>query len=104
MRRTPIALFRLSLVATLAALLLAGMAWSTVGAASTTLRTLIVGGGPDLSHNQVAIERNVFYVSKLLPPSSPRFTLFADGDATTETVLFEEQAKVLPPGERIFNL
>jgi len=104
MRRTPIALFRLSLVATLAALLLAGMAWSTVGAASTTLRTLIVGGGPDLSHNQVAIERNVFYVSKLLPPTSPRFTLFADGDATTETVLFEEQAKVLPPGERIFNL
>jgi hypothetical protein len=103
MRRNANALFRPSVIATLAALVLAGVTWSPLGAASGTLRTLILGGGPDLRHNQVAIERNVFYVSRLLPSGSPRFTLFADGANTSETVLFEEQQKVLPPGERIFG-
>src|SRR5205823_13686404 len=100
----PFALLRPSFIATLAAVALVAMTWSPLGAASGNLRTLIFGGGPDLRHNQVAIERNVFYVSRLLPSGSPRFTLFADGDSTSETVLFEEQPRVLPAGERIYNL
>lgn len=100
-RNVPI---RPSILAILAATLLAAVTWTPLDAAGGTLRTLILGGGPDLRHNQVAIERNVSYVSRLLPAGSPRFTLFADGDATSETVLFEEQPKVLPPGERIFGM
>src|ERR1043166_1338504 len=35
--------------------------------AAEPLRVLIVGGGPDLANNQVAIESNVRYVGRLLP-------------------------------------
>src|SRR5258708_3063238 len=40
-------------------------------------RVLIVGGGPDLHNNQVAIESNVRYVGHLLPQATSRLTLFA---------------------------
>src|SRR5262245_54512688 len=49
------------------------------------LRVLIVGGGPDLLNNQVAIESNVRYVGKLLPRNCTRTTLFADGDPNHAT-------------------
>ncbi|HZP84308.1 MAG TPA: hypothetical protein VFB21_21880 [Chthonomonadaceae bacterium] len=69
-----------------------------------TPRIVIVGGGPSPEHNQVAIESNVRYVRKLLPPGAVRTTLFADGDAARETVLYEEEAKPLSEGERVFGL
>ncbi len=56
------------------------------------LRVLILGGGPDLAHNQAAIESNVRYVSRLLPPSAARRVLFADGRAQTKNVLCEDSA------------
>ncbi len=56
-------------------------------------RVLIVGGGPDLSHNQVAIESNVRYVMRMLPTNLPTRVLFADGDPNSKNVLFED-----PPG------
>jgi hypothetical protein len=68
------------------------------------MRVLIVGGGPEPEHNQVAIERNVHYVSRLLPAGVSHITLFADGDPSAKTVLYEEQAKPLPPGEHAFTL
>lgn len=55
----------------------------------TPLSALIVGGGPDIPHNQVAIESNVVYVRSLLPPSAATRILFADGNTKTEDVLYE---------------
>jgi hypothetical protein len=72
--------------------------------AAETLRVLIVGGGPDLTNNQVAIESNVRYVHKLLPSDTVRTTLFADGDINHATVLFDDDPKAVPAGERILNL
>lgn len=55
-------------------------------AAST--RVLIVGGGPSREYNQAAIESNVRYVSKVVPPGAPMRILFADGKTTTRTVRY----------------
>lgn len=55
---------------------------------ATPLRALIIGGGPDLKHNQVAIESNVRYVGRLLPKDSESRVLFADGSMSSETVLY----------------
>src|SRR6266566_6410377 len=85
-------------------LLLAVLIWSPVGAGNGGLRVLIVGGGPELQHNQIAIERNVHYVSKLLPTGVPRTILFADGDPASKTVLYEEQPREVSPGEHAFAL
>jgi hypothetical protein len=85
-------------------LLAAGLTWRPVGAGSVGLRALIVGGGPEPEHNQVGIERNVAYFARLLPAGTPRYTLFADGDTAAKTVLYEEQPRTLPPGERAFAL
>lgn len=51
-----------------------------------TMRTLMVGGGPDKKHNQVAIESNVRYVSKLLPQGSKLRVLFTDGSLDSVNV------------------
>ncbi|MFX8762664.1 hypothetical protein ABTM82_20145, partial [Acinetobacter baumannii] len=49
--------------------------------------TLIVGGGPDTEHNQVAIESNVRYLERLLPKDSPTHVLFTDGDPDSKNIL-----------------
>ena len=72
--------------------------------AVTPVRVFIVGGGPDLQNNQVAIESNVRYVCKLLPKGTERTTLFADGDPDHATVLYEEDSRKLPVGERLLRL
>jgi hypothetical protein len=54
------------------------------------LSALIVGGGPDLENNQVAIESNVRYVDRLLNPQISRRILFADGNPDTKSVLYED--------------
>lgn len=56
------------------------------------LRTLIVGGGPDKAHNQFAIESNVRYVRRLLPPGTPTKTLFADGRRDSVNVQYLDSA------------
>ena len=68
------------------------------------LRVLIVGGGPEKEYNQVAIESNVRYVCRLLPPNTARTILFADGNQDSATVLYDEEAKALSPGEQILTL
>lgn len=59
-------------------------------AAIEPLRVLIVGGGPDLRHNQVAIESNVRYVGKLIKPDSNIRILFTDGNPRSKNVLCED--------------
>lgn len=56
--------------------------------APAPLRCVIFGGGPEPTHNQVAIESNVRYVHGLLPNAVDRTILFADGMADTPTVQF----------------
>ncbi len=67
------------------------------------LRVLIVGGGPDLDNNQVAIESNVRYLKRLLPIGTPRTVLFADGNPQSETVLFDQPQK-LSRGRYLYGL
>ncbi len=52
------------------------------------LHVLIAGSGPDLAHNQVAIESNVRYVARLLPKGTATRVLFADGRPQTKDVLY----------------
>src|SRR5258706_3473475 len=73
-------------------------------AGAQDLRTLIVGGGPEAQHNQVAIESNVRYVLKSLPASTFRTVLFADGDPKAATVLYEAKTRELSEAERILGL
>ena len=53
-------------------------------------RVLILSGGYDTKHNQVAIESNVRYVARLLPPGATTRVLFTDGSRTTKNVLYED--------------
>jgi hypothetical protein len=83
---------------------LSGVAWADVAARPEPLRILIVGGGPNPEHNQVAIESNVRYVGKLLPPGTLRTTLFADGDLQRATVLYEQAPRNPTPGAQVLDL
>src|SRR5579871_731254 len=74
------------------------------GPESSPLRVLIVGGGPEVAHNQVAIESNVRYVGKLLPKGSRQTTLFADGDPRHATVLYMDDLEAQSPEERVMTL
>ncbi|HTQ12122.1 MAG TPA: hypothetical protein VMI31_18815 [Fimbriimonadaceae bacterium] len=58
----------------------------------TVLRTLVIGGGPDQEHNQVAIESNVRYLARILPANAPMRVLFADGDLKSENVQCQDDA------------
>ncbi len=53
-------------------------------------RVLMLSGGPDLKHNQVAIESNVRYLARLLPPGATTRVLFTGGSRTTKNVLYED--------------
>lgn len=68
------------------------------------LRVLIVGGGPSLQYNQVAIESNVRYVHKLLPRGTVQTTLFADGDANHASVLYDVDSSKQSDGEFLLDL
>ncbi len=70
----------------------------------SSLRVVLVGSGPDLDYNQVAIESNIRYLNRILPPSSERTVLFADGDVTHKTVLYEDDPRRLPAGESLLFL
>ncbi|HZT43375.1 MAG TPA: hypothetical protein VFA07_14500 [Chthonomonadaceae bacterium] len=68
------------------------------------LRVVIIGGGPNLENNQVAIESNVRYLGRLLPAGTARTTLFADGDPNHATVLYDPDPPSQPAGEQILDL
>ncbi len=71
---------------------------------SRPLSVIIVGGGPTPDHNQVAIESNVRYVTRLLPPDAHLSTLFADGDVNNASVLYVDDVKSLPASEQALAL
>ncbi len=68
------------------------------------LRVLILGGGPSLEYNQVAIESNVRYVHKLLPRGTVQTTLFADGDAGHASVLYDDDLSRQSNGAFLLDL
>ena len=72
------------------------IAWApVVTGGHAPFRTLIVGGGPDQEHNQVAIESNVRYMSRIIPPGSPTRVLFTDGNPDSKNIQCQgEDAKV----------
>lgn len=71
---------------------------------TSRLRAVIVGGGPNLENNQVAIESNVRYVNRLLPSNIVRTTLFADGNLNNPTVLTDVDLRKVSTPERILRL
>lgn len=52
----------------------------------STLRTLIVAGGPDPDYNQYALESNARYLEKLTATGASQRILFADGKKTSRTI------------------
>ena len=74
------------------ALLGLGVRAADAPAPAPPLRVLLLGGGPDLSHNQTAIESNVRYVDRLLPLNAQRRVLFFDGRKQTKDVLCEDNS------------
>jgi hypothetical protein len=94
--------FSLSLISSALLLPLATQANAPV--AASALRVLIIGGGPTKAANQVAIESNVRYIGRLLPPGTACTTLFADGDENSASVLYAEDPRLLPVGERLLRL
>ncbi len=72
-------------------------------ASKKALRVVICGGGPTADYNQTAIESNVRYVGKLLPPDALLTTLFADGNSDKKTVQAADRPD-LPMGEFLLEL
>jgi hypothetical protein len=62
----------------------------TPAAAALPARALIIGGGPDRLHNQIAIESNVRYVGRILPKSASYQVLFTDGNPESDTVQYQD--------------
>ena len=77
-------------VAFLSVALLAGTLHGAQADTSPPLRALILSGGPDLAHNQIAIESNVRYLDRLLLKNASRRVLFTDGRAQSKNVLYED--------------
>ena len=69
-----------------------------------SLRTLIVGGGPNPQNNQVAIESNVRYILRALPNGSWKTVLFCSGDPKESNVLYKQTTSELSKGETLLNL
>jgi hypothetical protein len=78
------------------------------GFALAAPQALIIGGGPNPQSDQVGIESNVRYVSRLLPPGTHLAILFADGSTTNATVEYEANPHAddppATPGARAFSL
>ena len=68
------------------------------------LQAILVGGGPDTDNNQAAIEGNIRYLNRLLPPRTPRTVLFADGSLQNETVLFDVESDSADKAQRLWKI
>lgn len=71
---------------------------------SPPLTVLTLGGGPNFSHNQVAIESNVRYLCGLLPSRVDHTILFADGDPNDRTVEYSADGRKLSKEEQVFRV
>ena len=67
------------------------------------LHALTVGGGPEPSMNQFAIESNVRYLDRLLKDVPDKTILFADGNRQTPSVAFLQATPELSDEETAFR-
>ncbi len=85
-------------------LVMALLVAATGALADGKLRVMVVGGGPEPAYNQVAIENNVRYLQRLLPPGTKQTVLFADGDARGRTVAYQLEAARVSQAKRLTTL
>ncbi len=72
-------------------------------AAPAVLHALLVGGGPDKDDNTAQIEEHLRFVTSLVPATSGRIVLFADGKLTSRDLSYSD-AMHLSPGERALDI
>lgn len=67
------------------------------------IHALLVGGGPDKENNTAQIEEHLRFVTSLVPASTGRIVLFADGKATSHDLSYTDSAH-LTPGQRALDI
>jgi hypothetical protein len=75
-----------------------------VATQKTPTTALIIGGGPNIQNNQVAIESNIRYVERILPRNATRTVLFGDGKRESKIVQYLEKGEELAPEELALRL
>jgi hypothetical protein len=73
-------------------------------AASTAgIHALLIGGGPDKEDNTAQIEEHLRFVTSLVPASSGRIVLFADGKLSSRDLTYTDSSH-LTPGQRALDI
>ncbi len=93
---------RIPLFSALAAALLLLVAHAP-GEPPAPIHALLVGGGPDLENNTAQIEEHLRFVTSLVPASTGRIVLFADGKTTSRDLSYSDATR-LTPGQRALDI
>jgi len=72
-------------------------------ASQAGMHALLVGGGPDRENNTAQIEEHLRFVTSLVPGSSGRIVLFADGKSTSRNLSYTDSLH-LTPGQRALDI
>ena len=83
----------------IATLLLLGLS----AQAAPAIHALLIGGGPDKETNTAQIEEHLRFVTSLVPPSTGRILLFADGKANSRDLSYTN-ASCLTQGQRALDI
>jgi len=83
----------------IATLLLLGLS----AQAAPAIHALLIGGGPDKENNTAQIEEHLRFVTSLVPPSTGRILLFADGKANSRDLSYTN-ASCLTQGQRALDI
>ena len=67
------------------------------------IHALLVGGGPDKENNTAQIEEHLRFVASLVPASSGRVVLFADGKSASKDLSYSDSSH-LTPGQRALDI
>jgi len=67
------------------------------------LHALLVGGGPDKENNTAQIEEHLRFVTSLVPASSGRIVLFADGKSNSHSLSYTDSTHSTP-GQRALDI
>jgi hypothetical protein len=73
------------------------------GGTGVELHALLVGGGPDRENNTAQIEEHLRFVTSVVPASSGRVVLFADGKAESRNLSYTDETK-LTAGQRALDV
>jgi prepilin-type processing-associated H-X9-DG protein len=74
----------------------AAIALNAHAAPEPALHALLVGGGPDKENNTAQIEEHLRFVAGVVPPTSGRIILFADGHASSRDLSYTDSASLTP--------